>query len=324
MLFPLAILAALGLRDAPRSLAAILGAWLGAVCVFDTGSFALGHPTAVRFRVADPERAAFLATIREVTSREEGGGARLLVPVELTYPRGLVQATTLMNYSRIRAFVPDYRHLLWRERYYNRVALFCFLFPGYPSEDYPFGRRACDEALDPEPELVTIRDPRLRTAILPVYRIGYAAALGKPFSSHLERVGPSYEWPVVTRAGNGVFLRTDPPNLPGLARLTRLASSPATFQIGVTPDAPGPHLVVLGGRQLAGRAPRVLLDGRSLESGRRSPNWAVFEVDLSAGAHVLELPSHDDGPDPGSDYLYFAAVVRRDAAERYVGPSASP
>ena len=236
LLFPLAILAALGLRDAPRPLAAILGAWLGAVCVFDAGSFALGRPVAVRFRVAEPERAAFLATVREVTSREEGTGARLLAPLELTYPRGLVQATTLMNYSRLPTFVPDYRHVLWRERYYNRVGLFCFLFPGYPSDDYPFGRRACDEALDPEPELVTILDPRLRTAILPVYRIGFAAALGKPFSAHLEQAGPRYGWPVVTRAGNGLFLRTDPPNLPGLARLAPVASSPAIFAIGVTPD----------------------------------------------------------------------------------------
>ena len=86
----------------------------------------------------------------------------------------------------------------------------------------------------------------------------------------------------------------------------------------MTPDAPGPHLVVLGGRRLATRAPRVLLDGRPLENGRRSPNWAVFEADLSAGAHVLELPSHEDGPDPEADYLYFAAVVRRDVAERYL------
>ena len=158
LLFPLAILAALGLRDAPRPLAAILGAWLCAVCVFDAGSFALGRRLAVRFRAADPERAAFLATVREVTSREEGTGVLLLAPVELVYPRGLVQGTTLMNYSRIRTFVPDYRHVLWRERYYNRVGLFCFLFPGYPSDDYPFGRRACDETLEPEPELVD--DPR--------------------------------------------------------------------------------------------------------------------------------------------------------------------
>jgi hypothetical protein len=319
LLFPLAILAALGLRDAPRPLAMILGAWLGAVCVFDAGSFALGRPVAVRFRVADPERAAFLATVREVTSREEDAGARLLAPVELTYPRGLVQATTLMNYSRIRTHVPDYRHVLWRERYYNRVGLFCFLFPGYPNDDYPFGRRACDETLDPEPELVTIRDPRLRTAILPVYRIGFAAGLGKPFSSHLEVAGPRYDWPVVTRAGNGVFLRTDAAHLPGLARLAPVASAPATLQIGVTPDGPGPHFVILGGRRLATRAPRVDLDGRPLENGRRSPNWAVFEAELSARAHVLELPSHEGGPDPEADYLYFAAVVRRDVADRYLG-----
>jgi len=209
--------------------------------------------------------------------------------------------------------------VLWRERYYNRVGLFCFLFPGYPSEDYPFGRRACDETLDPEPEIVTIRDPRLRTAILPVYRVGFAAALGKPFSSHLEEAGPRYDWPVVTRAGNGLFLRTDAARLHGVARLAPAASAPSTLEIGVTPDAPGPHLVVLAGRRLATRAPRVLLDGRPLESGRRSPNWAVFETDLSAGAHVLELPSHEGGPDPEADYLYFAAVVRRDVADRYLG-----
>ena len=162
----------------------------------------------------------------------EGTSVRLLAPVELTYPRGLVQAAMVLNYSRIPTFVPDYRHVLWRERYHNRLGLFCFLFPGYPNDDYPFGRRACDETLDPEPELLTIRDPRLRTAILPVYRIGFAAALGKPFSAHLERAGPRYGWPVVTRAGNGLFLRTDPPNLPGLARLTPVASSPATRDRG--------------------------------------------------------------------------------------------
>jgi hypothetical protein len=324
LLFPLAILAALGLRDAPRPLAAMLGTWLGAVCLFDAGSFALGRPVTVRFRVAEPERAAFLATIREVTSREEGAGVRMLGPLELTYPRGLVQATTLMNYSRIPTFVPDYRHVLWRERYYNRAGLFCFLFPGYPNEDYPFGRRACDETLDPEPELLEIRDPRLRTAILPVYRIGFAAALGKPLSSHLESAGPRYGWPLVTRAGNGVLVRTDTAALRGLARLAPALSAPETLAIGVTPDVPGPHLVILGGRRLATRAPRVFVDGRPLGSGRRSPNWAVFEADLSAGAHVLELPSHEGGPDPEADYLYFAAVVHREAADRCVSFAGAP
>ena len=323
LLFPLAILAALGLRHAPRPLAATLGTWLLAVCLFDAGSFALGRPLSVRFRVADQERAAFLATVRAVTAREEAAGSRLLAPVELTYPRGLVQATMLLNYSRIPTFVPDHRHVLWRERHFNRMGLFCFLFPGYPNEDYPFGRRACDEPLDPEPELVSLRDPRLRTGILPTYRIGYAAALGKPFSSHLELAAPRYGWPVVTRAGNGVLLRTDAARLPGLARLAPAASLPSAFAIGVTPDAPGPHLVVLGGRRLATRAPQVLLDGRPLENGRRSPNWAVFAVELPAGNHVLELPSLDGGPDPAADYLYFAAVVRREGAERYLALGAS-
>ncbi len=318
LLFPLAILAALGLRDAPRPVAAILGAWLGAVCLFDAGSFALGRPVTVRFRVAEPERAAFLETVREVTRREAASGLRLLAPVELTYPRGLVQATMLMNYSRIPAFVPDHRHVLWPERHHNRMGLFCFLFSGYPNDDYPFGRRACEEELDPEPELELVLDPRLKTAILPVYRIGLAGGPAKPFSNFLKDASPRYGWPIVAQTDNAAFVRTDVLRLAGVARLARDDSESSTLAIRVQPDMAGPHVVILGGRMLAVRAPRIELDGRALENGRRSTNWAVFTAELAPGSHVLELPSHEIGPDPEADYLYFAAIVHRDHASHYL------
>ena len=239
LLFPLAILAALGVRDAPRPLAAVLGAWLGAVCLFDAGSFALGEPVTVRFRVAEPERAAFLETVRDVTSREAASGLRLLAPVELTYPRGLVQATMLMNYSRIPAFVPDHRHVLWPERHHNRMGLFCFLFPGYPNDDYPFGRRACEEELDPDPALGLALDPRLKAGILPVYRIGFAGGPAKPFSNFLKDASSRYGWPILAQTDNAAFVRTDVPRLSGVARLTPLESPGSTLAIRVEPDAPG-------------------------------------------------------------------------------------
>jgi hypothetical protein len=319
MLFPLAILAAHGLRHGPRPLAAVLGAWLGAVCLFDAGSFALGRPGTVRFRSAEPERAAFLGTVRQVTGPEAASGLRLLTPVELTYPRGLVQATMLMNYSRIPAFVPDHRHVLWPERHHNRMGLFCFLFPGYPNLDYPFGRRACEEELDPDPSLGLVLDPRLKTAILPVYRIGFAGAPGKPFSSFLKDASARYGWPIVVETDNSAFVRTDVVRLDGVARLAPGESTSSTLSIRAQADVPGSHVVVLGGRMLAARAPRIALDGRTLENGRRSANWAVFDIELAAGSHVLELPSLDGGADPEAEYLYFAAVVHRDHASRYLG-----
>jgi hypothetical protein len=61
-----------------------------------------------------------------------------------------------------------------------------------------------------------------------------------------------------------------------------------------------------------------VLDGRELGDGRRSANWAVFFSDLGPGKHRLELPSHDSGPDPESDYLYFANLIHQDWASRYV------
>jgi len=318
LLFPLTILGALGLRDAPRPLGATLGAWLGAVCFLNAWNFAAGRPVTVRFRVAEPERARFLETVRSVTAREIGSGLRLLPPVELTYPRGLVQAAMLMNYSRIPAFIPDYRHVLWPERHHNRMGLFCFLFPGYPNADYPFGWRACDEALDPDPELVTILDPRLRTQVLPLYRIGFAAAPAKPFSNHLKEAGPRYGWPLLVETANAAFVRTEVAALPGVARLTPGESTRDTLAIRVETERAGAHVVILGGRRLEQRAPHVLLDGRPLEHGRRRGNWAVYGAELAAGAHRLELPSLETGADPEADYLYFAAVVSRDLAPQYV------
>ncbi len=318
LLFPLTILGSFGLRHAPRPLGALFGAWLGVVCLLNAWSFADGRQRTVRFRVAEPERAQFLETVRDTTAREVGSGLRLLPPVELTYPRGLVQAAMLMNYARIPAFIPDYRHVLWPERHHNRMGLFCFLFPGYPNQDYPFGWRACDEDLDPDPGLLTILDPRLRTQVLPLYRIGFAAAPAKPFSNHLKQTSPAYGWPMLAETANAAFVRTPAAVLPGVARLTPWETDREGLAIRVEPERAGAHVLVLGGRRLERRVSQVLLDGSPLQPGHRRGNWWVLEADLAAGPHVLELPSLDAGPDPEADYLYFAAVVSRDVAAQYL------
>ena len=323
LLFPLAILAALGVRDAPRRWAVPIGAWLAAVCVFDAGGFLLGRTGAVRFRVAEAERASFLASVREATRGAAGSGQRLLAPAELGYPRGVLQAAMLMNYSRIPGYVPDFRHVLWRERYYNRMGLFCFLFPGYPNDDHVWSRRACEEELEPEPDLAVIRDPRLKTEILPVYRIAFAGGPGKPFSGHVKEASARYGWPMLAFNDSAALVRTDAARLPGVARLGPGTASAGRLGIRVETDSPGPQLILLGGRRLAERAPWITLDGRALEPGRRTANWVALEADLGSGAHLLELPLLEAGPEPEADYLYFAAIVSREFAAGYLGPEAS-
>jgi hypothetical protein len=316
LIFPLGILAALGLRHGPRPMAVVLGAWLGAVCLLDVGSFLLGRRIWVSFRVGEPERAAFLRTVRETTALTPG--LRILAPAEVDYPRGVTQAAMLMNYSRIQAFNPDYRRILWRERYHNRMGLFCFLFPGYPNYELQFNRRGCEEDLDPDPGLVEIRDPRLKTVILPVYSIGLAGAPAKPFATFLKEASARYGWPVVAETDSSELLRTVSPPLPGVARLLGNDSTAGTFSILLEVDIPGPHVAVLGGRRLAERAPRVAVDGHGLANGRRSANWAVFFLSLGPGQHHLELPAHDFGPDPEADYLYFVSVIHQDWAPQYL------
>ncbi len=323
-IFPLGILAALGLRHGRRLIAAALGAWLGGMCLLNVGNFLAGKRIWVSFRAGEPERAAFLQTVRQTTASLEGTGLRILAPAEVGYPRGVYQAAMLMNYSRIQAYNPDYRRLLWRERYNNRMGLFCFLFPGYPNYDLQFNRRACEEDLGPDPELFEIRDPRLKTTILPLYSIGLAGAPAKPFATFLKEASARYEWSLVVETDSSALLMTTVPSLPGVARLLAGDSTATTLSIRFEVTTPGSHVVILGGRKLADRAPRIVLDGRELGDGRRSGNWAVFFADLGSGQHRLDLPSHDSGPDPESDYLYFAALIHRDWASRYLGLTGLP
>jgi hypothetical protein len=324
MIFPLGILAALGLAHGRKLVAVTLGVWLGTVCAFDVAGFAAGRREHVSFRAADPEREAFLRGVREATAPHEGSGQRILNPAEVSYPRGVVQAAMLMGYSRIPGFVPDYRHVLWRERYDNRMGLFCFLFPGYPSADLPFGRRACEEDLDPDPALVAVREPRLKTGILPLYSISFAGAPGKPFAVSLKDASARYGWPLLAQTANSALALTEVARLPGVARVASASSRAGTLTIRLEVERPGPQLLVLGGRRLAERAPVIGFGGRALDRCRRRANWAVCAVDVAAGEHSLELPSHESGPDPEADYLYFIALVHRDESDRYLALPPGP
>lgn len=318
MIFPLGILAALGLRHGPRRWAAALGLWLAVVCGWNAYRFVAGPRDFVNFATAEPERAAFLSSVRGVTAPEEGSGRRILNPPEIGYPRGVVQSAMLMNYSRIPGFVPDYRHILWPARYENRMALFCFLFPGYPNADHPFGRRACDERLDPDPTLAELLDPRLRTGVLPVYGIVLAGAPAKPFAVAVKDASARYGWPLVVQTGNAALARTVVPRLPGVGRIDSVASHAGTLTIRLEVQQPGPHVLILGGRRLSERAPEIVIGGRAAGGCRRHSNWAVCATDAPDGTLALELPSHDSGADPDADYLYFLALVHRDEAGRYV------
>ena len=325
MIFPLAILAALGLRHGPRRLAAVLGVWLAVVCGLDAYQFVAGPRAFVNFHAAEPERAAFLAAVRDVTARDEGSGRRILNPAEIDYPRGVAQSAMLMNYSRIPGFIPDYRHVLWRARYENRMGVFCFLFPGYPNADHPFGRHACEEDLDPDPVVLELLDPRLRSGILPVYGIAFAGAPAKPFATAVKDASARYGWLLVAQADNAALARADVARLPGVARIVAAASRDGTLSIRLGVEQAGPQLLVLGGRRLAERAPAPSLDGRTLDGCRRSANWAACPVEVAAGAHTLELPSLESGADPQADYLYFLALLERRLAGRYVrGPWLEP
>jgi hypothetical protein len=318
LLFPLGGLAAWGLVHGARRPARFLAAWLSVLGAVNVVGFLTGPRVYVDASIAPPEVALFLEKVRSVTAATSPT-ARLLNAPEFSYPQGVTQSAVLFNYSRRPGFVPDYRYLLSRERYYNRLGLFCFLFPDFPAYDPHLDRRACEEPLEPPPDLVVIREPRLRSGILPVYGIELAASTGQPFGNVLGAAAPAYGWARVAEAGpRRLLLRVGAPALPGLAALLPAREERRGLVLAFDLERGGPHLAVLGGRSLDRRVTRVVVDGRAPRGEQRRGNWIVIRATLGPGRHELLLERAGRDPDGETDVLYFAAIVHGDDAGSYL------
>src|SRR5260221_7661416 len=314
LLFPLALLAAQGLRCAPWPARLVLAAWFAVGMVRDVAAFASGMRMYVAERPVVEETVHYLRRVREVTTAE-APDRRLLNAAEAHYPLGPTQNALLFNFSARPGFLPDYRYLLVRERYYNRLALFCFLFPGYPAFDERLDRRACAEPPPPPPDPVTLREPPLRSALLPPYRLVFAVANGKPLGDYLPIAQEAYRWPTVTGAGGRRLAATLPLVAPGLARFD--AADDEGRRLPFEVEAEGPHVLVIAGRRLAERVLRRLVDGREAP-GPRQGNWAVLRADLAPGRHRLHpspagLDRHGEPSPP-----YSPAIVAAPRADAYL------
>jgi hypothetical protein len=314
LVFPLAVLAALGLRHSPRPLAVLLGVGLvGAAIVPVVRTVRNEGPY---LRIQSRQRlGAFLSEVRKATDAEPDRTARLLNPPEFHYPEGTTQSALILNGSSLPGFVPDYRYVLWPERHRNRLTLFCSLFP-YPHEDMHTDLRACDGSY--EPALFEVADPRIRTAILPVYGIRYAASIGPPFNFELPRVAAENDWPQLATTPERHFLyRTVSPDLPGVARASRGVFDESGFRAFLDVAATSRHRIVIGGRRLKERAPMLRVDDREILARARDLSWIVAEADLAAGRHVLTLPRANVHWQEEADFVYFLAAVTEAQAGRY-------
>jgi hypothetical protein len=321
LVFPLAVLAALGLRHAPRSLTVVLGAGLVAAAIPQVVRTAENKGVYLRIQ-SRQKLGAFLSEVRKATDAEPDRAARLLNPPEFRYPEGTTQSALILNASSLPGFVPDYRYILWPERHRNRLTLFCFLF-AYPHEDWHTHLQACDGTY--EPTLFEITDRRIRAAVLPVHGIRFAASIGAPFNFELPGVAAENGWPLLATTPERHFLyRTEGPGLPGVARASRGVFDAAGFKVDLEVAAEGRQRIVVGGRGLSERAPTLRIDDREIALGTRDSSWIVAEADLSAGRHTLTLPRANPRWQEESDFVYFLAAVDERWANRYFKEQVPP
>lgn len=190
LLFPLAILTAVGLctlcsvkKSIMRIFTALLIAWFAWIGVQSVVAFLSNKRFFVNYQSLSTEHYRFLKALHQGTHEQD----YLLTPPEQRYPLVSAVNALLLNYSRSRGFIPDSRYINWKERFKNRLAIFCQLFPGMaldganPNAGHSFitCQQACTAfPIAAEQYYIDIKDLRLYNNILNAYRIRHFAFIG--------------------------------------------------------------------------------------------------------------------------------------------------
>ncbi|OQW87974.1 MAG: hypothetical protein BWK78_08705, partial [Thiotrichaceae bacterium IS1] len=139
LIFPMMILAAFGLfygvknisssdyfRNMTfKSISLVLMGWFCIIIALDMNNYLHDRRPFHNFVFGSQDEYDFL---KEVQQETHDGEYILTAPERSSLP---AQTAILLNYSQSRGFLPDYRFILFEEKYQNRLKLFCFFFPSF-------------------------------------------------------------------------------------------------------------------------------------------------------------------------------------------------
>lgn len=89
---------------------------------------------------ASKSESLFLHALSSLPSRE-----RVMLPPEDAYPRRLFHNAIILGTGDFRAFIPDYRYLVDKKSYKDRVFVYCSIFTNYQHLDAHYNDRFCSD-----------------------------------------------------------------------------------------------------------------------------------------------------------------------------------
>lgn len=261
--------------------------------------------------------------LKQVEKNTVGGDVLLTAP-EFGYASGVVQTAMLLNYSKSRGFIPDYRYLLQRERYSNRLKLFCFFFPSYPHYDLHTGLKACeheDGTIHLENgNTVEIKDNQIKNSILPVYGIKHLASLGEPFTTFIKQQADSFKWKILSNSA-GTLAQPALVTLAGVATFEKGQYHAEGFTAKFNITKAGENVLIVAGNHLRENVNEIVIDGQKQQTLYQDNAVILAKNNLSVGEHELVINSnYSSGNDyrSKSDYIYFLNMIHESDVEKYL------
>jgi len=252
---------------------------------------------------------------KQVESNTASGNYILTAPEGegYNYPSGTVQTAKLLNYSKARSFIPDFRYLISKGRYLNRIALFCFLFPSY---SYCDARTAFGTIPMENGEYLKIKDNQIKNSILQVYGIKHFASLGEPFTTLINHQADSFKWKILTSTPSGTLAQSSPITLTGVATFEKGQYHAEGFTVNFEVAKAGSHVLVAAGNNFNKNVGEVQIDGKPQKVSYQDNSVILLKTPLTAGKHELFLSStHPNNP---YDYIYFVNFIHENDFDNYL------
>jgi len=320
LLIPMMILAAVGIYYGYiqggkwKAVSVFLAVWFTITIAFNVQDVFQNRRPYDNPVTGTQEEYKFFKQVENNTTAED----YILTGPEYNYPVGMSQTAMILNYSRARNFIPDYRYIISKEKYLNRMELFCFFFPLYPHHDVHTGLKACENKngtiyLENHNLQLKLRENELKNSVLQMYGIKHLASLRGKFATAINRQADSFKWKILNSTPAGTLAQVSPITLTGVTIFEKGKYHADGFTVKFEVTKAGSQVLIVAGNNLNENIGNVQIDGKSIPVSHQDNSVILLKTPLTVGKHELFLNSvHSNNKYYlTSDYIYFLNFIHK-------------
>ena len=224
----------------------------------------------------------------------------------------------LLNYSKARSFLPDYRFLLSKEIPYNRLNLFRFLFPSYGGEDswlISHDKHTKTQFAMEEDQTFVVKKEEIKFNVLKLFGVTHLVSMDPSFCALLKETAAKWQWETVISNAAGILVKPTAIALPGIARFEKGKFTQLGFTASFMVDEDADYFLAAAGTSISRYFQNLIIDGKTIPLTYLGKTIVLQKITLSKGEHQITFPSESR---QAYTCFFFFNILREDVFDQYL------